>query len=227
MPNILESISEWAGWIWPTSDTSISGYNFTETHHGIDIGANLGDPIWSPTGGVVTEVSYDKDGYGNYVKIKAHTGETIILAHLSEVFVSKGVAVGAGTVVGEAGSTGNSTGPHLHFEVRTAGGGGYVNPWDIFGTDPEPGEPGDWGTAPPWSGETGDPGTPGDGDGEYLPIVTPIGKVKIPLPKVNWVNVVIILAGIGIIAISVTGFVTSEVLSKALSPISDALRASD
>jgi len=99
-------------------------------HYGIDIGNKRGTPIVAAASGVVTKVlSSCKEGnsscggrYGNYVLIQHPNGTSTMYAHLNNVSVSVGVSVSQGQNIGTLGSTGRSTGPHLHFEVRNANG---------------------------------------------------------------------------------------------------------
>ena len=87
-------------------------------HAGIDLSARTGTPIYAATNGkVVLARSYY--GYGNLVMIKAKGGGKTLYAHQSKILVKKGERVTAGEKIGKVGSTGHSTGPHLHFEVRT------------------------------------------------------------------------------------------------------------
>lgn len=90
-------------------------------HGGHDIGVPSGTPVVSPTEGSVEFAGWH-DSYGNYVKIKNADGTSTILAHLSELDVATGDTVATGATVGKAGSTGDSTGPHVHWEVRDANG---------------------------------------------------------------------------------------------------------
>lgn len=90
-------------------------------HAGTDVGLPNGSPVKAPVGGKVTLAGVN-GGYGNCVIITTATGEQELFGHLSKILVSKGQTVGANSVVGLVGSTGKSTGPHLHFEVRTPGG---------------------------------------------------------------------------------------------------------
>ena len=116
-----------SGLIWPSNARRISGYRFTPpSHNGLDIGTPLGAPIWAIRAGTVTKILHSNTGYGNRVEI-AHTGGYWSLyAHLSQISVWKGKTIGQGQTLGLAGSTGNSSGPHLHIEIRY--NGQYINP---------------------------------------------------------------------------------------------------
>ena len=89
-------------------------------HPGIDLQASYGDPIRACLGGTVVIADWE-GGYGNAVVIDDGGGMANLYAHQSRMAVSVGQQVGAGQVIGYIGSTGYSTGPHLHFEVRVAG----------------------------------------------------------------------------------------------------------
>ena len=94
----------------------ISGkYSF---HTGIDIGADEGTDIYAALDGTVTQVVYDDYGYGNYFIITHTDGVKTMYAHCSSIDVKEGDVVKKGDVTAHVGSTGLSTGPHLHFEVR-------------------------------------------------------------------------------------------------------------
>ena len=89
-------------------------------HSGLDISAPTGTPIRAAAAGTVVVVNGNAGGaYGNYVVIKHSDGIYTLYAHMSAVGVSTGASVSAGQQIGNVGSTGNSSGPHLHFEVRT------------------------------------------------------------------------------------------------------------
>lgn len=90
-------------------------------HKGIDLAGPLGTPIKMPSilqKGVVRKVAYDEGGYGNYVVVDHPDGASSVYAHLSSVDVKSGQDITSGTTIGKMGSTGRSTGSHLHFEIR-------------------------------------------------------------------------------------------------------------
>jgi len=91
---------------------------FAHFHTGVDLGAPLGTPVLSAADGVVVAVAHTFVGYGNYVMIAHGAGVITLYAHLLETDVSVGDRVTRGERIGLEGSTGLSTGPHLHFEVR-------------------------------------------------------------------------------------------------------------
>lgn len=117
------------GHIWPTTATSISshyGYRWGGFHTGTDIDGNLGDPVWASAPGTVVEASWNSGGYGNMVLIDHGNGTQTRYGHLDSIGVSAGQYVNQGDVVGLEGTTGWSTGPHLHYECII--GGSTVNP---------------------------------------------------------------------------------------------------
>lgn len=94
--------------------------NGGQFHQGVDLAAPSGTPIYAVTGGTVEQAGDAGDGYGTLVRIKS--GNTVTYyGHQSSVNVAVGDTVAAGDQIGSVGSTGNSTGPHLHFEVRNNG----------------------------------------------------------------------------------------------------------
>ena len=88
-----------------------------KTHTGIDIGAGYGTAVLAAADGVVSTTAYDAGGYGNYVIIDHGNGNKTLYAHMSQLNVGVGRRVRQGQSIGLVGSTGMSTGPHLHFEV--------------------------------------------------------------------------------------------------------------
>ncbi|HEX7540936.1 MAG TPA: peptidoglycan DD-metalloendopeptidase family protein [Anaerolineales bacterium] len=115
--------------IWPTSNHFLSGNDYWSGHLGIDIAAGLGASVWAADAGVVT-MAQVYGGYGNMVMIDHGNGYITVYGHLSQINVVPCQGVAAGQLIGLAGSTGNSTGPHLHFEVRL--NGGFVNPYYVL-----------------------------------------------------------------------------------------------
>ncbi len=125
---------------WPTPSsrriTSYYGWRIhpifgnNRLHTGIDVGAPYGTNIVAADSGRVVEAGYN-GGYGNCVKIDHGNGIETLYAHCSQLVVNVGDTVNRGQIIAYVGSTGNSTGPHLHFEVRVNGGHtnplGYVN----------------------------------------------------------------------------------------------------
>lgn len=89
-----------------------------DTHKGLDIAANTGDNIFSVCDGVVSEVGYDEYGYGKYIIIEHSKGFKTLYAHCNKIIAKEGESVKAGDVIAQVGSTGRSTGSHLHFEMR-------------------------------------------------------------------------------------------------------------
>ena len=88
-------------------------------HSGIDIGANGGTPIYSPVDGFAQTVAYDANGYGNYLIIIATDGTYHYFAHMKSTAIPKaGDMIHAGMKIGYVGTTGSSTGNHLHYEIR-------------------------------------------------------------------------------------------------------------
>ena len=118
-----------SGLAWPVDGpiTSPFGMRWGRLHAGIDIGVGFGTPIRAAAGGTVIHAGW-LGGYGNLVVLDHGGGLSTAYGHQQAIYVTVGEAVGQGEVVGEVGSTGNSTGPHLHFEVRIAG-----NPVDPLG----------------------------------------------------------------------------------------------
>lgn len=87
-------------------------------HKGTDIAASEGTDIIAAASGVISRVAFDKNGYGNYCVIKHGNNLKTLYAHCSQILVKEGEEVTAGDVIAKVGSTGQSTGNHLHFEIR-------------------------------------------------------------------------------------------------------------
>ena len=123
-----EEAAATSGFIWPTAGTVTSGFGnrlhpilgVYRLHAGIDLGTAHGQPVYAARAGVVITAG-PWGGYGNAVAIEHGNGLASVYAHLSEVSVRPGELVRALERVGSIGSTGLSTGPHLHFEIRLNG----------------------------------------------------------------------------------------------------------
>lgn len=105
--------------------------NVWRMHYGVDLSCNEGEPIYASRSGVVIVTDYEEGGAGNYVYINHGDGYTSIYMHMTYYIVSPGDYVTQGDVIGYVGSTGASTGPHLHFGITY--NGTYVNPMDYIG----------------------------------------------------------------------------------------------
>ncbi len=117
------------GYIWPARGLLTSGYGWRwgRMHAGIDIAADVGTPIYAAANGVVEYSDWNSGGYGNLVDVRHPDGTLTRYAHLSRSLVREGQQVRQGEQIAEMGSTGYSTGPHLHFEVHPKDEGA-VNP---------------------------------------------------------------------------------------------------
>ena len=123
-----------AGWITPCSYTAFTSpfgvrvhpiYGYEKMHNGVDLAGITGTPIYAARSGTVTTATYGSSG-GYYVNISHGDGFSSIYMHMTHYIVSAGQYVNQGQVIGYMGSTGASTGPHLHFGI--AYNGTYVNP---------------------------------------------------------------------------------------------------
>lgn len=129
-----------ATWIVPVSGYTITSpfgmrvhpvYKYQLMHNGIDMACPQGTPIYATRAGTVTRAAYQAGGAGYYVSINHGDGFGSIYMHMTNYVVSAGQKVAAGRLIGYVGSTGVSTGPHLHFGVSYAGT--YVNPMAYIG----------------------------------------------------------------------------------------------
>jgi LysM repeat protein len=111
--------------VWPTSGRVTDRFGFRtfsgRWHNGVDIARAQGTPIYAADSGFVTFAGWHNSGYGNVVVIDHQNGYRTYYAHLSTYYVSAGQSVAKGSLIAAMGSTGNSTGAHLHFEIRHKG----------------------------------------------------------------------------------------------------------
>ena len=128
----VSTLTAAAGAVAPTTGTVTSCYGprWGTMHSGVDIAAPIGTPVFSPEDGVVVDAG-PASGFGLAVYVQHGDGTITLYGHINQFFVSPGQTVEAGQQIAEVGNRGQSTGPHLHFEVHT--GGLYVNR-----TDPMP-----------------------------------------------------------------------------------------
>jgi murein DD-endopeptidase MepM/ murein hydrolase activator NlpD len=123
------SVTAFGSYVWPAAGRITQGYRFY--HKAIDIANSGGGPILAADSGTVTVAGWpDNWGYGNRVMIDHGNGSSTLYAHMSVIQVSPGQRVNRGDVLGQMGSTGRSTGTHLHFEIRQ--GGVLLNPTDYL-----------------------------------------------------------------------------------------------
>jgi murein DD-endopeptidase MepM/ murein hydrolase activator NlpD len=125
-PEVVAPVKDWKDHITslPGHRESPGGIGSTE-HAGLDIGVPQGTPVQAAKAGKVVFAG-DGGGYGNLVVIQHEDGKFAKYAHMSSINVKEGQQVAAGELVGKVGSTGNSTGPHLHFEVREGSPDGKI-----------------------------------------------------------------------------------------------------
>jgi murein DD-endopeptidase MepM/ murein hydrolase activator NlpD len=111
------------GYMWPAKGALTSGYGWRggRMHQGIDIAAPIGTPIMAAASGEVIFAGWNSGGYGNLVQLRHPDGSVTFYAHNNRLLVSNGQKVKQGQLIAEMGSTGRSTGPHLHFEIRPNG----------------------------------------------------------------------------------------------------------
>jgi murein DD-endopeptidase MepM/ murein hydrolase activator NlpD len=113
LPNIFD------GYAWPADGVLSSGYGWRwgRMHEGIDIAAPIGTPVLAAASGVVVGAGWH-DGYGNLIKLEHLDGSVTVYGHNSRILVTHGQEVEQGEQIAEMGSTGNSTGSHVHFEIH-------------------------------------------------------------------------------------------------------------
>ena len=134
-----ESAPSSSGWVCPVPYYTLTSpfgmrihpvLGYARMHNGVDMACASGTPIYASRSGKVTVASYQAGGAGNYVSINHGDGFSSIYMHMTRYIVSVGQYVNAGQVIGYVGSTGISTGPHLHFGISYKGT--YVNPMDYL-----------------------------------------------------------------------------------------------
>jgi murein DD-endopeptidase MepM/ murein hydrolase activator NlpD len=118
--------------IWPSNKHYLSGFDYSPStnHWGIDISGNEGEGVYATDAGVVVYAGWNNYGYGNMIVIDHGDNFQSLYAHLSALNVVCGQSVGQGDVIGAIGTTGRSSGAHLHFEIRAISS--FVNPWDVL-----------------------------------------------------------------------------------------------
>ena len=124
----LEAVRSTKGYTWPTAGGigSYFGYRthpilgYSRLHGGLDIGGRMGQPIWAAKEGVVIMARVN-GGYGNTIIVDHGNGYATLYGHQSSFEIKEGDYVETGQHIGNVGSTGLSTGPHLHFEIRENG----------------------------------------------------------------------------------------------------------
>jgi murein DD-endopeptidase MepM/ murein hydrolase activator NlpD len=107
--------------LWPVQGIITQGYGGRYGHTGLDIAAPVGTPVYAALSGRVNYASWNPFGYGNFIKITGNDGREYCYAHNSRLYVRVGQIVHQGQLISRVGSTGHSTGPHLHFEIRIGG----------------------------------------------------------------------------------------------------------
>jgi len=118
--------------IWPSNKHYLSGFDYTPNanHWGIDIAGNEGEAVYATDAGVIVYAGWNNYGYGNMILVDHGGGFQSLYGHLSGLNVVCGQSVGQGDVIGAIGTTGRSSGAHLHFEIMTSS---YkANPWDLL-----------------------------------------------------------------------------------------------
>lgn len=121
------------GFIWPTGSGYVSCLiNGYYGHTGMDIASPAGTPIYASASGIVTKVAYNTTGYGYHIKISHGGNVETLYAHCSALYVKVGQWVSQGDRIAAMGRTGNATGNHLHFEIRS--NGKYLDPAKYIGT---------------------------------------------------------------------------------------------
>lgn len=118
--------------IWPSGSHKLSGYDYSPSanHWGLDITGSEGDSVYATDAGVIVYAGWNNYGYGNMIMVDHGNDFQSLYAHLSGISVVCGQSVGQGDLIGAIGTTGRSSGSHLHFEIRSLSS--WVNPWDVL-----------------------------------------------------------------------------------------------
>lgn len=119
-------------YVYPTNKHYLSGFDYNEktNHRGLDFAGSEGEGVYAVDAGVIVYAGWNDYGYGNMIMIDHGNGFQSLYAHLSALYRGCGQSVGQGETIGAVGSTGRSSGAHLHFELMTATW--KVNPWDYL-----------------------------------------------------------------------------------------------
>lgn len=122
-PYLPDNSRPFKGYIWPAKGVFTSGYGWRwgRMHKGIDVAGPVGTPIVAAAEGEVISAGWNSGGFGNLVKIRHFDGTVTFYAHNSKIHVRRGEFVKQGQQIANMGSTGFSTGPHLHFEIHPQG----------------------------------------------------------------------------------------------------------
>jgi murein DD-endopeptidase MepM/ murein hydrolase activator NlpD len=125
------SLARGVRFVWPVAGAEITqtfgpspydfeppAFGFPHFHTGIDLAAPMGTPVYAAAGGIVAVAAGSSVGYGNHIIIAHDVNTMTLYGHLQAMAVQPGQTVRQGQLIGLMGSTGNSTGPHLHFEAR-------------------------------------------------------------------------------------------------------------
>ena len=122
----------YGAFIWPSNKHYLSGFDYTPgaNHWGIDIAGNEGEAVYATDAGVIVYAGWNNYGYGNMIMVDHGNNYQSLYGHLSGINVTCGQSVGQGELIGAIGTTGHSSGPHLHFEIRSLSS--FVNPHDVL-----------------------------------------------------------------------------------------------
>ncbi len=130
-PPVTGGAVGYGSFVYPTNKHYLSGYDYSEkaNHRGIDLAGAEGEGVYASDAGVIVYAGWNNYGYGNMIMIDHGNGFQTLYAHLSALYRGCGQSVGQGETIGAVGSTGRSSGPHLHFEIMA---GVKLNPWDYL-----------------------------------------------------------------------------------------------